>query len=56
MVESKGLVIVAPAFLIIFTSPLRRPRAAGSSSTRRVSMQVTMAIFLSGYLSVAKRS
>ena len=49
---SKGPVIMPPAFLIIFTSPLRMPSAAGSSSTRRVSMQVRMAIFLSGYLLV----
>lgn len=53
MVESKGLVMVPPAFLMILTSPLRMPRAAGRSSTRRVSMQVTMAMRLSGYLEVS---
>ena len=48
----KGWVMVPPAFFIIFTSPLRMPKAAGINSTKRVSMQVTMAIFLSGYLFV----
>ena len=48
----KGLVTTPPAFLMIFTSPLRSPRAAGRSSTSRVSMQVRMAIFLLGYLLV----
>ena len=49
---SKGPVIMPPAFLMSFTSPLRMPNAAGRSSTSRVSMQVRMAIFLSGYLLV----
>lgn len=47
--ESKGLVITPPAFLMLLTSPLRIPGGAGKSSTRRVSVHVTMAIFLSGY-------
>ena len=55
-VLSKGFVIVPPAFLMIFTSPFLNPRAAGSSSTSRVSMHVTMAMRLLGYLSVMKRS
>ena len=48
----KGDEITPPAFLINFTSPFLIPNAAGRSSTRRVSMHVTMAIFLSGYLLV----
>ena len=49
----KGLVTTPPAFLMIFTSPFRRPSAAGRSSTSRVSIQVKMAIFLLGYLLAA---
>lgn len=38
--------------LIILASPFLSPNAAGRSSVRRVSMQLTIASFLSGYLSV----
>ena len=49
---SEGWDMIAPAFFIIFTSPFLMPKEAGSNSVSRVSMQDTMAIFLSGYLFV----
>ena len=49
----KGCATSAPATLMIFASPFFSPSAASSSAVRRVSMQDTMASFLSGYLSVA---
>ncbi len=42
-----------PAFLIILASPFFRPKAAKRSSVRRVSMQATIATFLSGYFVVS---
>ena len=53
MIPPNGCVTIARAVLRTFTSPCRRFMAAGSSSTSRVSMQVTMTIFLLGKRSVA---
>lgn len=52
MAESNAEMTSPPAFLMILASPFLRPRAAGRSSVRRVSMQERTASFLSGYLSV----
>src|SRR5215203_4047853 len=52
MIEPKGWETTAPADLMIFTSPPRRFIAFGSSSTRRVSMQVRMTRCLLGQRSV----
>ena len=48
----KAWLTTPPAFLMIFTSPFLIPRAAGKSSVSLVSIQVIIAIFLSGYLLV----
>ena len=45
-----------PAFFMIFASPFLRPRALGSNSVRRVSMQVRTASFFAGNLSVTNGS
>ncbi len=52
MIEPKGWETRAPALLMILASPPRRFIACGSSSTRRVSMQVRTTIFLLGQRSV----
>ena len=52
MALSNGAIIKPPAFFIILASPFLSPKAAGNNSVRRVSMQLSTASFLSGYLSV----
>ena len=56
MTEPKGAATTAPAILMNLASPFLRFMALGRSSVRRVSMQVTMTIFLSGKRSVRKDS
>ena len=52
MAESKGEMTKPPAFLMNLASPFLRPKAAGSSSVKRVSMHESTAKCLSGYLEV----
>ena len=52
MTLPNGCEMIPPAFFIILTSPFFIPNAATSNSVRRVSIQESMAIFLSGYLLV----
>jgi hypothetical protein len=52
MTLPKGWETMAPAFLMVLTSPLRMFIARGSSSSSRVSMQVRMTSRLLGNWSV----